>query len=169
MRGGDDDVLGAGVFEHLDGAGDSAAGVDHVIDQHAGPALNLPDDRPLGGPESFDGRDGADERPEALHYVPLNHPGVRARMAGIAAWAERTDPALIVVDVSVEIAILARLLSIPTVVVPPEPVIRAFDRIVTPMFEEIEANDEEAQTLAALRDSLLPKLLSGQIRTTRDG
>ncbi|MDP4002125.1 glycosyltransferase [Methylobacterium sp. NEAU K] len=78
--------------------------------------LDLPDDRPLGGSE-FDGRDGEAERPEALHYAPLNHPGVRARMARIAEWVGRTDPALIVVDVSVEIALLARLLSVPTLVV----------------------------------------------------
>jgi len=78
--------------------------------------LDLPDDRPLGG-SAFDGRDGEAERPEALHYAPLNHPGVRARMARIAEWIGRTDPALIVVDVSVEIALLARLLSVPTLVV----------------------------------------------------
>jgi len=33
---GDDDVLRAGVQEHLDGLGDGAAGVDHVVDQDAG-------------------------------------------------------------------------------------------------------------------------------------
>ena len=79
--------------------------------------LDLPDDRPLGEASGFDGRDGAADRPDALHYAPLNHPGVRARMAAIAAWAARTDPALIVVDVSVEVALLARLLSVPTIVV----------------------------------------------------
>jgi UDP-N-acetylglucosamine--N-acetylmuramyl-(pentapeptide) pyrophosphoryl-undecaprenol N-acetylglucosamine transferase len=79
--------------------------------------LDLPDDRPLGGADGFEGDDGEAERPRALHYAPLNHPGVRARAARIAAWAERTDPALIVVDVSVEVAMLARLLSVPTVVV----------------------------------------------------
>lgn len=83
--------------------------------------LDLPDDRPLGGPHldglEFDGRDGEAGRPEAFHYAPLHHPGVRARMARIADWAARTDPALIVVDVSVEVALLARLLSVPTLVV----------------------------------------------------
>ncbi|MCJ2052158.1 glycosyltransferase [Methylobacterium sp. J-070] len=78
--------------------------------------LDLPDDRPLGD-AAFDGRDGTSERPEALHYAPLNHRGLRARMARIAAWAERTDPALIVVDVSVEVTLFARLLSVPTLVV----------------------------------------------------
>ncbi|TXN54655.1 glycosyltransferase [Methylobacterium sp. WL2] len=93
--------------------------------------LDLPDDRPLGRPDiggselgdsdlsgsDFDGRDGEAGRPEAFHYAPLNHPGVRTRMARIADWAARTDPALIVVDVSVEVALLARLLSVPTLVV----------------------------------------------------
>lgn len=79
--------------------------------------LDLPDDRPSGEGSGFDGRDGEGTRPDALHYAPLNHPGVRARMAAIAAWAARTDPALIVVDVSVEVALLARLLSVPTIVV----------------------------------------------------
>ena len=79
--------------------------------------LNLPDDRPLDGLAAFDGLDGAAGRPEALHYAPLNHPGVRTRMARIADWVARTEPALIVVDVSVEVALFARLLSVPTVVV----------------------------------------------------
>lgn len=79
--------------------------------------LDLPDDRPLGDQGDFAGRDGETERPEALHYAPLRHPGLRRRMAAIAAWVERTDPALLVVDVSVEVALFARLLSVPTVVV----------------------------------------------------
>ena len=41
----DDDILGAGVLEHLDGAGDGSAGVDHVVDQDAGAAFDLADDR----------------------------------------------------------------------------------------------------------------------------
>ncbi|MGC5777279.1 glycosyltransferase [Methylobacterium sp. NFXW15] len=78
--------------------------------------LDLPDDRPLAEGAGFDGQDGEAARPEAFHYAPLRHPGLRQRMARIAAWVERTDPALIVVDVSVEVALFARLLSVPTVV-----------------------------------------------------
>ena len=44
MGRGDDDVLGPGVQEHLDGLGDGAAGVDHVIDQDAGASLDVADD-----------------------------------------------------------------------------------------------------------------------------
>ena len=78
--------------------------------------LDLPDDRPLGG-ATFSGHDGEADRPEAFHYAPLNHPGLRTRMARIAAWVEATQPALLIVDVSVEVALFARLLSVPTVVV----------------------------------------------------
>lgn len=46
-----------------------------------------------------------------LHWAPLGHPGLRARMATMAAWVERTAPALVVADVSVEVALLARLLG----------------------------------------------------------
>jgi type I restriction enzyme S subunit len=36
--------------------------------------------------------------------------------------------------------------------------------LINPMFERIAACDREAQTLAATRDLLLPKLMSGEIR-----
>ena len=55
--------------------------------------------------------------PDTLHYAPLNVPGIRERMFLLAEWAYRTQPALLVVDVSVEIALFGRLLSIPTVIV----------------------------------------------------
>lgn len=40
----------------------------------------------------------------------------------------------------------------------------AFDELVTPMFERISANEREIETLAATRDFLLPRLLSGEVR-----
>lgn len=89
------------------------AGLDH----DGLTVLDLPDDRPLQDDNGFSGRDGEADRPEAFHYAPLNHPGLRRRMARMAEWAEATDPALLVVDVSVEVALFARLLSVPTVVV----------------------------------------------------
>lgn len=79
----------------------------------AGPVLDLPDDRM---DSAFSGEDGEATRPESLHYAPLGHPGIRARMAAIAAWAAREKPTLLVVDVSVEVALFARLLSVPTIV-----------------------------------------------------
>jgi Glycosyltransferase family 28 C-terminal domain len=50
-----------------------------------------------------------------LHWAPLGHPGLRMRMAAIAGWIQRAAPAVIVVDVSVEVTALARLLGVPVV------------------------------------------------------
>jgi hypothetical protein len=77
--------------------------------------VDLVDDRMAGG--AFDGRDAARCRPEALHYAPLDHEGVRSRVAAIARWIATERPALMVVDVSVEVAMLARLASVPVVYV----------------------------------------------------
>ncbi len=52
-----------------------------------------------------------------LHWAPLRSAGLEARMAAVSAWIERTSPAAIVVDVSVEVALLARLHGVPVVVV----------------------------------------------------
>ncbi|MFO6429786.1 glycosyltransferase [Erythrobacter sp. W302b] len=78
------------------------------------PCLDLPDDRLPHG--QFDGRDGA-TRPSALHYAPLHHKGVRDRVALIAKWIADAQPDLMIVDVSVEVAMLARLASVPVVYV----------------------------------------------------
>jgi hypothetical protein len=77
--------------------------------------IDLPDDRALSG--RFDGRDGASARPNALHYAPLDHEGIRSRVARIGAWIASARPALMVIDVSVEVAMLARLASVPTIYV----------------------------------------------------
>ena len=51
-----------------------------------------------------------------LHWVPRHDDGLRRRMALIADWINATDPDLMVVDVSVEVAMLCRLMGVPTVV-----------------------------------------------------
>jgi type I restriction enzyme, S subunit len=49
-------------------------------------------------------------------------------------------------------------------VVPPEGLLKAFGTSVKPIFSRIGHNRGEAQTLATLRDTLLPRLISGQLR-----
>jgi type I restriction enzyme S subunit len=49
-------------------------------------------------------------------------------------------------------------------VVPTEKIACAFADLAEPLLEKIKANDAQNRTLAALRDSLLPKLLSGEVR-----
>ena len=77
--------------------------------------IDLADDRPASG--AFDGMDSSICRPDALHYAPLDHAGIRSRTATIVRWIEARRPALMVVDVSVEVAMLARLASVPVVYV----------------------------------------------------
>ncbi|HVL88562.1 MAG TPA: restriction endonuclease subunit S [Candidatus Thermoplasmatota archaeon] len=53
--------------------------------------------------------------------------------------------------------------SVKVVVPPPEPM-RAFAKAADRLFARIRANCEQGYTLAALRDALLPKLISGEVR-----
>ena len=39
-----------------------------------------------------------------------------------------------------------------------------FDDVVLPLRERFSANQTQSQTLATLRDTLLPRLISGQLR-----
>lgn len=70
--------------------------------------LDRDDDGPIHGDPTAAG---------VLHWAPPGHPGLRRRMAAIAAWVERAQPAAVVVDVSVEVAALCRLMGVPVVVV----------------------------------------------------
>ncbi|MFJ8939829.1 glycosyltransferase [Streptomyces sp. NPDC102365] len=51
-----------------------------------------------------------------LHWAPVGHAGLRGRMASIARWIEAASPRLLMSDVSVEVALLARLLGTPVAV-----------------------------------------------------
>lgn len=50
------------------------------------------------------------------------------------------------------------------VVKPPPSVVDAFTDVARPIYEKIAQNQFESQTLAELRDTLLPKLISGELR-----
>ena len=47
--------------------------------------------------------------------------------------------------------------------IPPDGRLAEFESLVAPMYRTIQANDQESAKLAALRDALLPKLMSGEI------
>lgn len=49
------------------------------------------------------------------------------------------------------------------VAVPPPEVARRFGDLTAPLMARIKSNSDESRTLAALRDTLLPKLLSGEL------
>ncbi len=50
------------------------------------------------------------------------------------------------------------------IIFPEESVLKKFDEIVSPLFKYVDKNDKENQELSTMRDTLLPKLMSGQIK-----
>jgi type I restriction enzyme S subunit len=48
--------------------------------------------------------------------------------------------------------------------IPPTGITEALDKLVAPLSTRVHANEKESRILAAIRDALLPKLLSGEIR-----
>lgn len=50
------------------------------------------------------------------------------------------------------------------VLVPPEHILAAFDSLVIPVKQRISLNESRIQNMAKLRDVLLPRLISGQLR-----
>lgn len=53
--------------------------------------------------------------------------------------------------------------------VPPPGVLTAFEELVSGWFDSILSSVEESRTLAQLRDTLLPKLISGELRVADTG
>ena len=70
--------------------------------------IDLPDDALPGDHTSACG---------TFHYTPMQQPVVQRRMQRISSWMVEAQPDLLVVDLSVEITLLARLFGVPTCVV----------------------------------------------------
>jgi type I restriction enzyme, S subunit len=60
-------------------------------------------------------------------------------------------------------------LHMESIVLPPAELQTQFARLVEPLWQRVTQNAENGKTLAALRDTLLPKLLSGEIRVSESG
>jgi len=54
------------------------------------------------------------------------------------------------------------------IIVPDKDVIHEFDKIIKPVFDKINQNNIQTKTLSTLRDSLLPKLMSGELRVPEE-
>lgn len=48
--------------------------------------------------------------------------------------------------------------------IPPSERVEAFDEVIEPLFEKVKTNQLQTQSLTKLRDTLLPKLMSGEVR-----
>jgi type I restriction enzyme, S subunit len=58
----------------------------------------------------------------------------------------------------------ADALGKPEIIIPPKAIVERFEEIAKPMLSQHEANYTESRTLADLRDTLLPRLMSGRLR-----
>ena len=64
-------------------------------------------------------------------------------------------------------SLTTRLVGALPAIVPDLRVMRAFEDLVTPTLRRIEVGLRESETLASLRVTLLPKLLSGEVRLAK--
>ncbi len=48
--------------------------------------------------------------------------------------------------------------------IPDEILLNDFKEVIDPYFKKIKSNQSQIRTLTALRDTLLPKLMSGEVR-----
>ena len=64
---------------------------------------------------------------------------------------------------SIATAVNSKMVKAMRIDIPARETLENFHSTVFPMFEQIEQNHQEIQTLAQLRDTLLPKLMSGEL------
>ncbi|MDD2861855.1 MAG: hypothetical protein PHI71_12410 [Acidiphilium sp.] len=103
-------------------------------------SIDLADDQPTRAPIE-------DATAPALHYAPRDHPGIRSRVAAIATAIDDHAPGLFIVDVSVEIALLAVIASVPMAYVrlsgdrydpPHETIFRAAHHLIAPFHRDLD-------------------------------
>lgn len=114
-----------GYYVHHVGRGHlhRACELARVLDERVVGLSSLP--RPSGWVGEWVELDRDDEGPAPvdptahgrLHWVPAGDDGLSRRSAQLSAWLARARPRLVVVDVSVEVALLTRLHGVPVVTV----------------------------------------------------
>ena len=114
------------------------------------------------------------------YFLALNPPENRVASTGFAVLTPTKVPwsfihaALTLPEVSKHLgqmadggaypAVRPEVIGAMQVALPNEPkILEAFHRLCAPLFEQADANRTQARTLATLRDTLLPKLLSGEL------
>ncbi len=115
-------MIGYYVHHHGDGHLTRAAAIARALEGEPVTGLSSRP-RPDGWPGEWVQLARDDELPHtdqtaggALHWAPVDHAGLRERMAQIAAWVATHAPRLLVVDVSVEVTVLARAMGVRTIV-----------------------------------------------------
>lgn len=115
------------------------------------------------------------------YFLALNPPESRVASTGFAVLTPKKAPwsfvhaAMTQSEVSDHLgqmadggaypAVRPEIIGAMQVALPNKPkILEAFHRICAPLFEQAEANRTQSRNLATLRDTLLPKLLSGELR-----
>ena len=65
---------------------------------------------------------------------------------------------------SIAKAVNSRIIKAMPMMMPSEEILNRYHNLVAPLMNRIKKNQEENQTLSSIRDTLLPKLMSGEIR-----
>jgi type I restriction enzyme S subunit len=78
---------------------------------------------------------------------------------------ELADHLINIADGSVQKNLNTNLVGQQNVLVPPLEVLEAFELHASGWFDKIRANSLESRTLAAIRDTLLPQLLNGDLKS----
>ena len=100
------------IARHVVSAGEPVVGLSSRSSPKGWPGawLRLARDDDPAGTRTTDPSAGG-----ALHWAPIDHAGLRRRMAALAAWAAAEQPTSVVVDVSVEVAVFLRTMGVPVV------------------------------------------------------
>lgn len=67
---------------------------------------------------------------------------------------------------SIVTAINSAMIKDMTITIPDKALMRRFDEVASELFKKIRSNQLQISTLESLRDNLLPKLMSGEVRMT---
>jgi type I restriction enzyme S subunit len=104
-------------------------------------------------------------------HVTVVRAGSRLSWPYLGQWLARAQPEIEAMgEGSTGQTELSRTkLGAMSILVPPRDVLAAFDAVVEPLKARVALNENNARNLAALRDTLLPRLISGQLRLAEAG
>jgi len=70
---------------------------------------------------------------------------------------------------SIATAVNSKIIKAMPFIMPNNEIMKKFHVLTNPLFQKIETNTKQIQTLQKLRDTLLPKLISGEVRVKQGG
>ena len=124
--------------------------------------------RPGNGSYAFIGEDGLTGSTGFAVLRP-KMPRDRALVWCYATASENIERLTHLADGAAYPAVRPQVVSATKVILPSEEIRGAFATICDPFLDQMEANKRASRTLAALRDTLLPKLISGEVRVGDPG